>query len=54
MINVKYVTQYKLDFTGLSAGVGGAGGRVSSRDEEGGGGGGGDAKPGGCTGDTAM
>lgn len=46
------MAQYKLDFTGLSAG-GGAGGRAA-RDEDGGGGVGGDSKPGGSTGDTAM
>ncbi|KAJ0182580.1 hypothetical protein K1T71_001949 [Dendrolimus kikuchii] len=47
--------KYKLDFTGLSAGVGGAGaGRGASRDEEAAGGGGTDAKPGGSSSDTAM
>ncbi|XP_052758801.1 alpha-catulin isoform X2 [Galleria mellonella] len=50
---------YKLDFTGLSAGVGGGvggagGGRGAARDEDGGGGVGGDAKPGGSSSDTAM
>lgn len=47
--------QYKLDFTGLSAGIGGgAGGRAGARDEDAGGGGGMDAKPGGSSSDTAM
>lgn len=47
--------QYKLDFTGLTAGGAGAGGgRGTSRDEDGGGGVGGDAKPGGSSSDTAM
>lgn len=47
--------QYKLDFTGLSAGGGAGTSRAgSTRDEEAAGGGGGDAKPGGSTSDTAM
>lgn len=47
--------QYKLDFTGLSAGGAGSGGsRGAARDEEAAGGGGGDAKPGGSSSDTAM
>lgn len=46
--------QYKLDFTGLSAGVGVGGGRGSAREEDGGAGVGGDAKPGGSSSDTAM
>ncbi|XP_068626620.1 alpha-catulin [Battus philenor] len=45
--------KYKLDFTGLSAGTAGAGGRAA-RDEDTAGGGGGDAKPGGSSSDTAM
>ncbi|XP_049877156.1 alpha-catulin isoform X2 [Pectinophora gossypiella] len=46
--------KYKLDFTGLSAGGAGTGGRGAARDEDTGGGGGGDAKPGGSSSDTAM
>nr|XP_053612647.1 alpha-catulin isoform X4 [Plodia interpunctella] len=48
---------YKLDFTGLSAGIGGAGagrGASGARDDDGGAGVGGDAKPGGSSSDTAM
>lgn len=45
--------QYKLDFTGLSAGAA-TGGRGTARDEDTGGGVGGDAKPGGSSSDTAM
>lgn len=48
-----YVMQYKLDFTGLSAG-GAVAGRGAARDEDPSGGGGGDAKPGGSSSDTAM
>ncbi|KAJ2947812.1 hypothetical protein O0L34_g9600 [Tuta absoluta] len=46
--------KYKLDFTGLSAGGAGTGGRGATRDEDGGAGVGGDAKPGGSSSDTAM
>lgn len=48
------MVQYKLDFTGLSAGGTGLVGRGTARDEDTAGGGGGDAKPGGSSSDTAM